>query len=167
MSNKAEKIGYDPKTDAYFILRYEINRPEQGERLPLSTWNLTKKVEVSALIVRKIEQTSFETPVRTLFYELPLVYEIEPKAKEFYLSIQDSLSEDASKKLVKVYVKNVDNGSAYEAPLPNSMFKQEDMPFLTITKGKARRLRKNEVYDLLLSKKCIGMFDYKMENRYT
>ncbi len=165
--SKAEKIGYDPKTDEYFVLRYEADKLEQGEHLPLSTWNLVKSVTVSALIVRKIEQTSFETPVRTLFYELPLTYEIEPKAKEFYLSIQDSLSEDPSRKLVKVYIKNVDNGSAYECPLPNSMFKQEDMPFLTITKGKAKRLKKNEVYDLLLSKKCIGMFDYKMENRFT
>lgn len=127
-----------------------------------------KKLDVCVLIVRKIESANFEMPIRTVLYLMPLTYEVT--SEEWSLVLTESLCEDYYneekniKRLVKVFCRSLANGVTFEAPLPTQDYKPENTPYLTIRKGKVRRLKKTEIASILKSQTCLGAFDYNAQN---
>jgi len=130
-----------------------------------------KKLEVVCLIVRKIESSNFDMPVRTVFYVMPLTYTIEGKeSEEWSLVLTESLCNDYYderniKRLVKVMLRNETMGVAFEAPTPTQDYKPNDFPYLTITKGKVKQLKKAEIESVLRGQTCIGIFEYNVQNQ--
>jgi hypothetical protein len=151
-----------------FLEQYALAKLlEKEQKLEMSVLGFVKELTINALIVREVETPSYEAPRRTIFYLLPLTYKIDAKAKEQFLKIEKS--KDPSDKFEieysRVLLRNVDSGSCQLCPLPNSLFDPSSFPYLEITKGKARRLKRSELKGILQSGQVLGIFSFDLQNR--
>lgn len=169
-SNYCEQIAFDYKTKEFYIKR-TYPHSEDFQRLPLSQWGLTRKVETSIIVCRQMESENFEQPVSVVFYKIGLTYEIiENEAGKYWFLTSDT-SKNPDDHLEKVWqtvsLKNVDSGQGMGCPILNSLYRGEYDKFLKITKGKAVKISSEELETLAHSGKCLGIFNMDLTNRIT
>ena len=151
----SETLKWSPdwKEDSGFYISRTRTGSMSEERFPLSHWHLSKEVTVQIVLMRVVENIDINQGLqRKIFYVQDLTYKIESKlGKDYYLRLekQKEFEDRFNKVLAKVYLQNVNRGFTSEAPLPNTLFNTSSMPFLTIEKGKATRLKKGELEPLL------------------
>lgn len=167
-SHYSERIQYDFEKGEFYISRTFAG--EEGElKLPLSTWNLVKTVSVYAVLVREVQNIDINQGVtKIIYYQQPITYTIEGRdSKEWFLRLEQIKDPDDrfKKVLCKVFLKNADTGQTNEAPLPNALFEPSSMPFLTVTKLKAVRIKKETLNTLLKDGNCLGIYNLEMINR--
>lgn len=162
-----EIIDYDSE-HGFHIKKSKSPRDPNPEILTMESQGFMKEMTVHVCVCREMETTSFERPTRTIFYDLPLTYKVEGKdSREFYLKKETTRDPDDrfNKVFARVFIKDADTGSCQSAPMPNALFEQSSFPFLTVTRGKAKKITKTEIGELLKNGECLGIYDTSLTNR--
>ena len=161
-------IEYDNKFGGFYVRETVGPNSKEFKPIKMSDAGYLKTLEVHVLVVREMETESYEQQKRTIFYDLPLTYKIEGKNSEEFFLVKET-TRDPSDRLNRVYarvfLKDADTGGCQMSPMPNQLFQQDTFPWLTITKGKARIIEKEEITELLTNGTCLGIFDSTLTNR--
>ena len=173
-----EEILYDELKDEFYVERTttDANRRETYTRLPLTQWNLTKEIQVFADVIKKKETDELEHAVKVVHYSLPLTFKILDidAGKYIYLKIEKQTFQspkrrkNPKKDWIRLFMRNLDEGTCQAVPMPNDLFNnnKSDFPYLQIVRGQPVQLKtKKDVLELWSTKKCIGTFDYQLQNR--
>lgn len=129
---------------------------------------LEKTVTVSAIVVRQIPSVDLELGSKILYYELPITYEIITKEDETTWLVKSNQPiyerdrEDITQKkiilvsnLAKVFLRQYE----ITCEVTPSSLNTKAYPFLKITKGKSKRITKEQASELLKSGSCLGVFE--------
>lgn len=161
-----EQIAWDNKTKEFYVKR-TFPKSSDVERHELAEHGLIRKVETCIIIVRQLESEELEQPVKTVFYKLPVTYEIKPEDEDWYLREETVSNPDDrfEKKFKSIMMKNVNNGQCMSIPFPNDTLYHGEYTWLKVTKGKSVRLTKDQLEKLLQTGEAMAIMDMKLENR--
>lgn len=160
---KFEKIKYDFETRQFYIAVRTTDGTE--ERKNLDAWGLVKAIDVSVIVKKNVSTIGkLEQDVTPEFYNVPISYRIEPKAKTIYLKIEKQKQEDGSV-IARVFRKDVDAGYAQVCPLPNALYNGEFEKDLIIKRGKGKLISSKVAAQILKSGTCLGLYNQEMTNR--
>ena len=131
---------------------------EIKKKLPLSTWNLTKEIDVCAIVVREYSSPELEEPTKFTYYKVPLKFKVKADYPNCYL-IKNVLCTEVEEwqKSCKVYLKDLENGTTVEAQTPQNKEVATALQY-EVTKGKSTKLEKDDLIKVLTSGESIGVF---------
>jgi hypothetical protein len=151
----------------YITNKHYMEDEKTGRRIPF-----VKKIETLAIVIREMPSEELEHPVNIIYYAVPITYEVPKDVDDVGLSWHYSQNEDSPNKFMRVYVHRYSSVpffvSTQECPLPNQLFEESiEKPLdLIVSKGKSKRITKEEATKLLLSGKTCGLFDVTLQNRF-
>ena len=134
------------------------------EYLPIETWDFVKHVDSSVLIIRTVENVEdIDQPQTALFYEMPLTFDVvdTPISKYVFLKtekIRKIIAESLKtyEEYTMVYIRNLESSQTIMSQPDNT----EGFPFsvIKVTRGKAKKITKEEADELVRSGKLYGIF---------
>ena len=107
---------------------------------------------------------------------MPITFEINEtveSGKYIYLKSERQAIEEEIKSenpkwgIIRVYIRDLDNQSSFQAPIPNEQYNKEDYPYLIITKGLAEEIDRKKVFEIWKSGTCLGNYSFDLRDRLT
>ena len=162
----SEIIAYseDCTTDDGFYVSVKNSNNKEIERKTLSAWNLVKELK-SCLIVRR-ELPNFgnlEQPSTPELFKVDVSYNVNPSAKSLFLKKETQINDNEAV-ISKIFVKDVNNSSCQELPIPNNIYHDEFD--ITISKSKGELITIKDSVKLLKSGNCLGIFDDSLTKKF-
>jgi hypothetical protein len=160
---------YDDQKDEFVIIDSELDGTFIVK--PLSEHGFVKEFTAFAIAIRQIQSLDYNKQTQNLTYKITINYKINENGKHIYLKPEKRAFDIPNRKnprlgLIGLYVKNMEDSTCFECPMPNSYFSPEDFPYLVVSKINSEILTtKEQINEVIKSGHCLGLFDNEMKNR--
>lgn len=161
-----EQIAYNPEHEAdngFYVSVKNLNNKEIGKK-PLADWGLVRNLNCCLIVRRELPNFgNLESPSTPELFKVEITYNVNSNAKSLYLK-KEIEQKDNDAQIIKLFVKDVNNGSCQQLPLPNAMYHDEFD--ISIKKSKGELITLKESVILLKSGNCLGIFDDSMTKKF-
>ena len=162
----AQRLAYDHETGEFFIEEKPTGMLHPTiTRKPLTEWGLVKSLTAKVCVKRILPPIGdLEANEHVEFFEVTLTYMVEEKKKTIYLKAEVQKQENETN-LLRVFMRDLDNGRTQPLPIPNRLTELSDFPELTVKKSRGKLITTKEAVVLLKSGECLGVFDETLTKR--
>ena len=160
MSFICEQIAFseDYEKDNGFYISVKNLSGREIDRKELAIWGLTKSL--SCCLIIRTEKSNFgnlEQPTVPELYKVNLDYSVNKSAKSLYLKKETQTNSQNDSKVLRIFLKDVNNGVTQQLPILNDLYKDEFD--ISITKSKGELITLKDTVKLLKDGDCLGLFD--------
>jgi len=166
MASTSQKLAYDNANQEFYIAETPTGVLHPTiTRKPLSEWGLVKELTAKVCVKRILPPIGdLEANEHVEFFEVTLTYSVEEKKKNIYLKAEVQKQENDTN-LLRVFMRDLDNGRTQPIPIPNRLTELSDFPELSVKKSRGKLITTKEAVALLKSGECMGIFDETLTKR--